>query len=68
MAEQQEDWIEWAGGECPVPHDARVQVKYRYGGYTKHPGGYRADGFSWGRNHDFISHELDLVAYRVVRS
>ena len=25
-------WIKWHGGECPVPSDTKVKVKYDYGG------------------------------------
>ena len=28
-------WIKWDGGECPVPPDTRVKVKYRFAGLER---------------------------------
>lgn len=27
--ENQTDWIEWQGGECPVDPDTRIEVRFR---------------------------------------
>lgn len=29
MANENSDWIEWTGGECPVGMGVKVQVRYR---------------------------------------
>lgn len=53
------DWIEWHGGECPVPHGTEVEVKCADGGV-----GRRAAGMLiWSH---FFS-KGDIVAYRVVK-
>lgn len=54
------DWIEWKGGECPVPSDTLVEVRIRSG---EEEAGYTA-GRYWWSNHGESS---DIVAYRVVR-
>lgn len=51
-------WIEWGGGECPVPEDQRVCVKLRVGTQEK---GHRAGVYRW-------THEGapgDIVRYRL---
>ena len=37
-------WIKWHGGECPVPSDTKVGLRFR-SGETKT--GYSADDYSW---------------------
>lgn len=56
-----DNWIEWNGGECPVPADALVEVKLRD---TKIQGPWRghADAWVWGHTDE----DDDIVAYRVV--
>lgn len=51
------DWIEWEGGERPVPSETRVEVKTRGGGGRVVSGTVR-----WGH----AAHPEDIVAYRVV--
>ena len=52
-------WIEWAGGECPVDVDTRVEVQLR------NPGNYhkcmpaRADSWDWGND----GVDGDIIAY-----
>lgn len=52
-------WIDWHGGECPVPLDTLVEVKYR-NGTVRGPG--RASGFEW----DHIGSRGDIVSYRTI--
>lgn len=54
------DWIQWAGGDCPVDSDAIVEVKCR------HPSSYqcnndRTGDFYW--QHDGLGY--DIIAYRL---
>ena len=55
-----DEWIQWAGGDCPVDSDAIVEVKYRK------PNPYqfnndRAGDFTW--SHDGVGG--DIIAYRL---
>ena len=55
-----DEWIQWAGGDCPVDSDAIVEVKYRK------PNPYqfnndRAGDFTW--SHDGFGG--DIIAYRL---
>ena len=52
-------WIEWHGGECPVPPDTRVEVKLR-GGFSELA--YPADDLYWSHDGD----SSDIVEYRTV--
>jgi hypothetical protein len=52
-------WIDWKGGECPVPAETRVEYRLRDGFTAKH----HAGGLHW--PHDG-SHVNDIVEYRVV--
>lgn len=53
-------WIPWSGGECPVPGDALVEVKFRVGTYSAE---FRADHWVWTPT----GHPLDITAYRIVK-
>ena len=53
------DWIEWKGGECPVPPGTKVDVKFRSGNVYD---GENAASYSW--RHCGV--RSDIVAYRVV--
>lgn len=53
---QDDDWVEWKGGECPVCGFQWVDVQVRSG--DTYSG--RAEVFVWGWNAD----EADIVAYR----
>lgn len=55
-------WIEWHGGECPVPPDALVQWKLR-GWPEEIIGPERAGDRFW----EHRSSSNDIIAYRVVR-
>jgi hypothetical protein len=39
-------WIDWLGGECPVPHDTRVKVRFRHG----KTGSWKNFALSWDWN------------------
>lgn len=52
------EWIEWAGGECPVNQNVDVEVRLRYGAI----GEGSAMSFDWYRMAD----GFDIVAYRVL--
>lgn len=53
------EWIEWKGGECPVPPETRVDVKNGRGWvHTRYP----AESWNWGHR----GNSWDIVAYRVV--
>ncbi len=55
------DWIEWDGGECPVPPETMVEVRFPVGALHSsetHP----AKEFRWNLKGGFG----DIIAYRVV--
>lgn len=52
------EWIEWAGGECPVECYRRVEVRLRDGRECRRD----ADGLEW----DHIGDGSDIVAYLVL--
>lgn len=54
------DWIEWKGGERPVPPDTRVEVRYRTGATDRGLAG------SWAACWLNDGAPDDIVAYRVV--
>lgn len=70
------EWIEWAGGEMPVPRGTRIDVRYRdeathtgidaggdYASYWGHEG--QTDSTRIGAGHPSWS-GVEIVAYRVV--
>lgn len=62
--EQQErgdGWIEWSGGECPVPPGKIVDLKLRKGSITTN---YPAGSAQW--DHRSEDNDTDIMAYRVV--
>ena len=58
---ENDDWIEWCGGQQPVPFNAVVEIKLRNG--EIHSGS--ADLFRW--THYPASCVHDIIAYRVVK-
>lgn len=59
-----EGWIEWNGGECPLPSGAVVEVKFRDGEVDS---GSKAGSYAW--KHGAIGNpDLDIIAYRLHRS
>src|SRR5687768_15104235 len=61
------EWIEWKGGECPVPRGTLIDVRYRDGGEMY---GRRAlECESWGRDASSsfwgrLNIDSDITAYR----
>lgn len=55
------DWVEWNGGERPVPNDALVEVRFRDGEVSA---GAEAAYFWW----DHRGKASDIVAYSVVQA
>lgn len=55
-----DDWIQWAGGDCPVDSDAIVEVKFRNPSLNKFNND-RAGDFTW--SHDGFGG--DIIAYRL---
>lgn len=69
------EWIEWAGGECPVGHDVEVEVRFRdgeefVGNMSCRAGDYTPSGPSTPRNNNWMhdGSDCDITAYRVVQS
>lgn len=64
------EWIDWAGGECPVPGETLVEMKVRGDDIVSPPTPARF----WSNGYDWWAHEAspsfgntrDIVAYRVV--
>ena len=62
------DWIEWAGGKCPVPTGTLVDVCYRdgqkvYGVPALDPEATGRNATDWSRT----GHRADIVAYRTAQ-
>jgi len=68
-----DEWIEWNGGECPVPRDTIVEVKLRCGDVmgTSHT----LTAGDWCKSEDFpdepsqwehVGWADDIIAYRKV--
>ncbi len=53
------EWIEWGGGECPLPHGVKHEVKFRNGTVINDDA---PDGWSWGH----VGEDDDIIAYRVI--
>lgn len=53
-------WIKWHGGECPVPPDTPVEVKFRDGDSQS---GYSAYAYAYSWNHG--GGIADIVEYRI---
>lgn len=67
QAEQQVDddgWIEWKGGKCPVDGSVKVDVRFRNGEVDE---GLSADGWVWLCSPD-SNYERDIIAYRVIEN
>lgn len=56
-----DDMIKWPGGDCPVPGDTEVVVKFRGGGTS----GGDAGGYDWSHCGGKTLATADIVAYRV---
>nr|WP_186806357.1 hypothetical protein [Pantoea agglomerans] len=68
ILEQQErgegEWIEWAGGECPISRETEVSVKFRDGETSaeNHPAG----SYRWYHSAQSYSRGDDIIAYRII--
>jgi len=61
------DWIEWHGGECPVPPDTMVEVRYRSAILPKSgPDLARFEDWYWQPHEVGLAGSFDIVAYRVI--
>lgn len=56
--EQDDSWIEWGGGDCPVPENSRVDIKFRDGDI----GPEQSTTWDWS-HHGYLS---DIIAYRII--
>jgi hypothetical protein len=56
----EQPWIDWHGGECPVPAETRVEVRFRMGKENRPLG--CASRWLWGHDDD----PYDIVAYRII--
>ena len=66
-APKDDGWIEWKGGECPVPGDTMVEVLLREETATTGEA-MEAGKYSWGHfgeGNRYADH--DIVSYRVVK-
>ena len=60
-AELGDGWIQWNGGECPVPARTRVEIRFRRGGNESNR---IAEALEW--EHGKLGWWWDIVAYRIV--
>ena len=62
ILEQQErgegEWIEWSGGNCPVPANSRVDIKFRDGDI----GLEQSANWDWSHR----GYRSDIIAYRII--
>lgn len=56
-------WIEWSGGDCPVIPGNRVDLKLRGGVITND---FPAEAAEWG--HHKYNNNCDILAYRVIEN
>ena len=61
-AELGDGWIQWNGGESPVPAGTRVDVRFRRGDDESNR---IAEDLEWG--HGKLGCWWDIVAYRIVK-
>lgn len=59
MREDNDGWIEWSGGECPVPRGSETTIRFRDGDETTD-----TIPHLWNWEHD--NDEADIIAYRIV--
>lgn len=53
-------WIEWRGGECPVPENTRVEYRLRSGLVSDCLSGHLLWGHEYG--------PIDIIAYRLIKT
>lgn len=58
--DEDDGWIEWSGGECPVNYNTQVEIRLRNGeDDLRHAGGFRWDTSGVA--------SYDIVAYRIIK-
>jgi len=57
------DWIEWAGGECPVEGSVLVDTRFRRGNVIER---LEAGFWYWSHASNRRDKPSDIIAYRVV--
>ena len=61
------DWIEWHGGECPVPPDTMVEVRYRSAILPISAADLACrENWDWQPSEHGLTGSFDIVAYRVI--
>lgn len=71
LSAKNDGWIEWGGGECPVPTGTLVDVRYRNGEENHHVGAgifFDDTGSNPDRNAEDWNNDgspLDIIAYRL---
>lgn len=60
---ENDGWIEWGGGECPVESSVRVDLKLRGGVITND---FPATAADW-RHYEYTTN-VDIIAYRVIEN
>lgn len=67
---EEAEWIDWAGGKCPVDSETHVDVRYRGGSESFGRQAWEHDDpmpqYSCWRHH-MLSDASDIIAYRVVQ-
>lgn len=62
----EDGWIKWGGGKCPVPYGTRIDVKYRGGGRAVGIGALIPKLLGNTANHwEHINCAGDIIAYRL---
>ena len=70
LAAKNEGWIEWSGGECPVPRGTLVDVKYLCGDVNRHikagePDSSGSIDTAFAVRWSKLGAEYDIIAYRL---
>lgn len=58
---ENDGWIEWGGGNCPLPMGCKVEIRTRIGGLRRDLPAHR---WGWEHLNDFD----DIIAYRVIEN
>lgn len=73
LAAKSDGWIEWGGGECPVPRGTLVDVKYLCGDVNRHikagePDSSGSIDTAFAVRWSKLGAEYDIIAYRLHQS
>jgi hypothetical protein len=63
-SEEQDGWIPWSGGECPVPPETIVEAKFGPDGAETDVG--RAGRWLWSHHLALQVLRAQIIAYRIV--